>query len=159
MTFTKHIGTLVIAGLVPLGLALAQAAAPDSSQPESDKLAAMANGHMMGKETMDLDGQVRDVLSRLQENLSGLANESDVGAIHEQVIQDERLVEQLQETLDGRCGMPMGMMGSSTQSGQMMHRTDKDMPGAPTTSGDHMLNLPMSHRRGYGVTPQGPDQD
>lgn len=153
------IAVWLFAGLAPLALAVAQAPSTStSSQSGADAPAAMARGRMMGNQTMTFNNHVRDLLWQLKENLSGLKSENDISGIHKQVAQDQKLIDQLESTLDGHCGMSMGTMGSHMHTGQMMHGSNGNMMGGHMMRGQQMSNSHMS-RQGGSAPSQGQSQN
>ncbi len=113
---------------------------------------------MMGNQMMTFNNRVRGLLSQLKENLSGLESENDLGTIHKQVAQDQKLIDQLESTLDGHCGMSMGTMGSHMHTGHLMHGSNGNMMGGHMMRGQQMSNPSMSHQGG-SATPQGQSQN
>lgn len=160
MRFTKKIGAVMVAGLVPLALALAQTPANSgSSQRGTYGSMGMAGGRMMGNHMMTFNNQVLDLLTQLKDNLTGLEGQNDVGTIHKQITQDQKLIDQLEGTLNGHCGMSMGPMGSHMYNGQMMGYGN--MMGGGMMMGNHTMmggsNMPASPNS--GATNQKPDRN
>jgi len=143
----SRVGLWLLTGLGSIALVTAQTPASSASSQTNADPPAMSGvnmgGYVMGNRMMTFNNQVRDLLTQLQENLSELETENQVATIHNQIANDQKLVEQLENTLNGHCGMSMGTMGSS-MNGPMMQGSYRSAMGGYMMGNNNMMGSGMS---------------